>query len=65
MVDVYRCPECHHETVVISDAGREIVARYCLRHRSGLDGRLQPVEMQLCPVAETAETLLREPVPVG
>ncbi|HEV2358077.1 MAG TPA: hypothetical protein VGZ23_10775 [bacterium] len=62
---VYQCPECGHETVVFPNAGREIVARYCLRHNSGIDGHLHPVEMRLCPAADPAERLLREPVPVA
>jgi hypothetical protein len=50
---------------VISDAGREIVARYCLRHRSGLGDRAELHFDGLQAAIETAETLLREPVPVG
>jgi hypothetical protein len=69
MAAVYRCPVCHHESAALSSGEREIVACYCLRHRSGIDGHVQPVEMVLCPAPDPAEIagaeILREPVPVG
>lgn len=40
-----RCPECGAEAQVTPQYGGEVIAVYCLKHRTGMDRHTRPVYM--------------------
>lgn len=51
----FYCPLCM-ETVEVESKYGEVVSVYCLKHKSGLNDRLDPIRMSL-DTAETKEAI--------
>jgi hypothetical protein len=62
-MSTYRCPACGHEVEVTPRYGTEVVSVYCCRHTMQARDQIDPVRMEVVPVAAPSRT--RELAPVG